>query len=141
MADVHSKEIRSYNMSRIKGKNTKPEMLVRRFLHANGFRYRLHVKDLPGKPDIVLPKHKTVIFIQGCFWHGHDQCRYYVIPKTKTEWWLNKINGNKTKDSANIESLKNAGWRVIEIWECELKSKKRDQTLTNLLAYLLDLIY
>lgn len=136
MADVHSKEIRSYNMSRIKGKNTKPEMLVRQFLHANGFRYRLHVKDLPGKPDIVLPKYKTVIFIQGCFWHGHDQCRYYVIPKTKTEWWLNKINGNKTKDIMNIELLKNAGWQVIEIWECELKPKQKSTTLTNLPAYL-----
>lgn len=136
MADVHSKETRSYNMSRIKGKNTKPEMLVRRFLHANGFRYRLHVKDLPGKPDIVLPKYKTVIFIQGCFWHGHDQCQYYVIPKTKTAWWLNKINGNKAKDVSNIELLKNAGWQVIEIWECELKPKQKSTTLTNLLAYL-----
>lgn len=136
MTDVHSKEIRSYNMSCIKGKNTKPEMLVRKFLHANGFRYRLHVKDLPGKPDIVLPKYKTVIFIQGCFWHGHDQCSYYVIPKTKTEWWLNKINGNKSKDSSNIESLKDAGWEVIEIWECELKPKQKSTTLANLLAYL-----
>jgi DNA mismatch endonuclease, patch repair protein len=136
MADVHSKETRSYNMSRIKGKNTKPEMLVRRFLHAKGFRYRLHVKDLPGKPDIVLPKYKTVIFIQGCFWHGHDQCRYYVVPKTKTDWWLNKINANKTKDSTNIEALKNIGWHVIEIWECDLKSKQKNTTLTNLLEYL-----
>ena len=134
MADVHSKETRSYNMSRIKGKNTKPEMLVRQFLHANGFRYRLHVKDLPGKPDIVLPKYKTVIFIQGCFWHGHDQCRYYVIPKTKTEWWLNKINGNKTKDIMNIESLKKSGWQVIEVWECELKPALRSQTLNRLIG-------
>jgi DNA mismatch endonuclease, patch repair protein len=133
MADVHSKEIRSYNMSRIKGKNTKPEMLVRRFLHANGFRYRLHVKDLPGKPDIVLPKYKIVIFIQGCFWHGHDHCKYYVIPKTKTEWWLNKINGNKTKDIMNIELLKNAGWQIIEIWECELRPAMRSQTLNRLI--------
>lgn len=136
MADVHSKEIRSYNMSRIKGKNTKPEMLVRQFLHANGFRYRLHVKDLHGKPDIVLPKYKTVIFIQGCFWHGHDQCRYYVIPKTKTDWWLNKINGNKTKDIYNIESLKNVGWQVIEVWECELKPDKRLFKLNSLLGAL-----
>lgn len=141
MADVHSKETRSYNMSRIKGKNTKPEMLVRRFLHANGFRYRLHVKDMHGKPDIVLPKYKTVIFVHGCFWHGHDQCRYYVIPKTKTEWWLNKINGNKTKDIINVEFLKNAGWRVVEIWECELKLKKREQTLANLSTDLLHQIY
>src|SRR5688572_14620702 len=84
MADVHSKEVRSYNMSRIKGKNTKPEMLVRKFLHANGFRYRLHAKKLPGKPDILLPKYKTVIFVHGCFWHGHEGCKYYVIPKTRT---------------------------------------------------------
>jgi len=81
MADVHSKEIRSYNMSRIKGKNTKPEMLVRKFLHANGFRYRLHVKNLPGKPDIVLPKYKTVIFVHGCFWHGPKKCSYFKLPK------------------------------------------------------------
>ncbi|RDC54156.1 DNA mismatch endonuclease Vsr [Pedobacter chinensis] len=136
MADVHSKETRSYNMSRIKGKNTKPEMLVRRFLHSNGFRYCLHVKDLPGKPDIVLPKYKTVIFIQGCFWHGHDQCRYYVVPKTKTEWWLAKINGNKSKDSLNIEELSQLGWKVIEIWECELKPKLINETLTQLLSSL-----
>jgi DNA mismatch endonuclease (patch repair protein) len=90
MADVHSKETRSYNMSRIKGKDTKPEMLVRKFLFANGFRYRLHDKNLPGKPDIVLPKYKTVIFVNGCFWHGHENCKYFVIPKTRTEWWLNK---------------------------------------------------
>jgi DNA mismatch endonuclease (patch repair protein) len=119
-------------MSRIKGKNTKPEMLVRQFLHANGFRYRLHVKDLPGKPDIVLPKYKTIIFIQGCFWHGHDQCGYYVVPKTKTEWWLEKINGNRTKDKLNIDKLKYTGWEVIEVWECELKPKIRESTFRAL---------
>jgi len=133
MADVHNKETRSFNMSRIKGKNTKPEMLVRQFLHANGFRYRLHVKDLPGKPDIVLPKYKTAIFIQGCFWHGHDQCKYYVVPKTKTDWWLSKINGNKAKDIANIKLLRQTGWRVLEIWECELKPKQRITTFENLI--------
>ena len=138
MADVHSKETRSYNMSRIKSKNTKPEMLVRRFLHTNGFRYRLHVKDLPGKPDIVLPKYKTIIFIQGCFWHGHDQCRYYVVPKTKTNWWLEKINGNRTKDKLNIDKLKYTGWEVIEIWECELKPKIRESTLRALAETLYD---
>ena len=136
MADVHTKEIRSYNMSRIRGKNTKPEMLVRRFLHANGFRYRIHVKEFPGKPDIVLPKYKTVIFIQGCFWHGHNQCKYYVIPKTKGEWWISKINGTKTKDRINIEVLKEANWNVVEIWECELKPKNKEITLTNLLRLL-----
>ena len=93
MADVHTNEIYSFNMSRIKGKNTKPEMLVRRFLHANGFRYKLHDKSLPGKPDIVLPKYKTVIFCAWMFWHGHTNCKYFVVPKTRTDWWLNKING------------------------------------------------
>lgn len=132
MADVHSKEIRSYNMSRIKGKNTKPEMLVRKFLHANGFRYRLHVKDLPGKPDIVLPKYKTVIFIQGCFWHGHDQCKFYSVPKTNTEFWVKKINDNKLKDQANLQIIREQGWKVIEIWGCQLKSSLHDDTLNIL---------
>jgi len=86
--DVHDKHTRAFNMSRIKGKDTKPEILVRRFLHAHGYRYRLHVKDLPGKPDIVLAKYKTVVFVHGCFWHGHKGCKYFTIPKTRTEWWL-----------------------------------------------------
>ena len=86
-------------MSRIKGKNTKPEMLVRKFLHAHGFRYKLHDKSLPGKPDIVLPKYKTVIFVHGCFWHGHTNCKYFVVPKTKTDWWLNKIYANIANDT------------------------------------------
>ena len=90
MADVHDKQTRSYNMSQIRSRNTKPELLVRKFLDAHGFRYRLHVKDLPGKPDLVLPKYKTVIFIHGCFWHGHENCKYFVVPKTTTEWWLTK---------------------------------------------------
>jgi DNA mismatch endonuclease (patch repair protein) len=124
MADVHSKEIRSKNMAAIKGKNTKPEMLVRRFLHANGFRYKLHDKTLPGKPDIVLPKYKTVIFIHGCFWHGHEGCKYYVVPKTRTEWWLNKINGNIANDTKAIKSLKKEGWKIITLWECDLKPAK-----------------
>ena len=109
MADVHSKEIRSYNMSQIKGKNTKPEMLVRKFLHAQGFRYKLHDKTLPGKPDLVLPKYKTVIFIHGCFGHGHADCKYYVVPKTRTEWWLNKINGNIANDEKAIAALQTEG--------------------------------
>lgn len=139
MADVHSKKDRSYNMSRIKGKDTKPEMLVRRFLHGHGLRYRLHVKDMPGKPDIVLPKYKTVIFIHGCFWHGHEQCKYYSVPKTRTEWWLNKINTNKSKDITNNELLEKSGWKIIEVWECELKPKNRGLTLTNLLYSLSNL--
>lgn len=136
MADVHSKETRSYNMSRIKSKNTKPEMLVRQFLHKNGFRYRLHVKTLPGKPDIVLPKYKTVIFIHGCFWHGHEGCRYYVVPKTRTEWWLNKIQGNATNDTKTEVLLKESGWKIIKIWECELKKGSLDTKFTQLLDFI-----
>jgi DNA mismatch endonuclease (patch repair protein) len=110
-------------MSRIKGKDTKPEMLVRKFLHAQGFRFRLHDKKLPGKPDIVLPKYKTVIFVHGCFWHGHEGCKYYVVPKTRTEWWLEKIGRNKGNDKKKNAALRKEGWRVIEVWECDLKLK------------------
>lgn len=127
MADVHTKEIRSYNMSQIKGKNTKPEMLVRKFLFANGYRYKLHDKTLPGKPDIVLPKYKTVIFVNGCFWHGHKNCKYYVVPKTRTEWWLNKINGNISNDEKAYKALKKEGWKIITIWGCDLKPKHADK--------------
>ncbi|MCB9448389.1 MAG: DNA mismatch endonuclease Vsr [Flavobacteriales bacterium] len=133
MTDVHEPEVRSYNMSRIRGKDTKPEMLVRRFLHANGFRYRLHDKLLPGKPDIILKKHNTVIFIHGCFWHGHDGCRYFVVPKTRTQWWLDKINRNKAKDAESCTQLKRSGWKIITVWECDLMKKKRDITLKKLI--------
>lgn len=136
MTDVHSKEIRSYNMSRIRGKDTKPEMLVRKFLFSKGFRFRLHVKKLPGRPDIVLPKYKSVIFIHGCFWHGHDGCSYYVIPKTRTEFWVKKITTNKNNDMKASDLLSFAGWKVINIWECDLKSKVREKTLDNLLITL-----
>lgn len=139
MTDVHDKKTRSYNMSRIKGKNTKPEMLVRKFLHANGFRYRLHVKDLPGKPDIVLPKYRTVIFVHGCFWHGHESCKYYVVPKTKTEWWLHKINGNIANDNKAIKALKGSGWKIITLWECKLKPKVYETTLNALISSLRNL--
>lgn len=98
MADVHDRKTRSYNMSRIKGKDTKPELLVRKFLFANGFRYRLHDKKLPGKPDIVLPKYKTVLLVHGFFWHGHKNCKYFVMPQTRTEWWVNKIDTNISND-------------------------------------------
>jgi DNA mismatch endonuclease (patch repair protein) len=135
MADVHSKETRSYNMSRIRSKDTKPEMLVRRFLHKNGFRYRLHVKNLPGKPDIVLPKYKTVIFIHGCFWHGHEGCRYYTIPQTRTKWWINKITRNKQVDLEGKTKLESSDWKVLEIWSCELKSHNLDNTLLKLSCF------
>lgn len=119
-------------MSRIKGKNTKPEMLVRKFLHANGFRYRLHVKNLPGKPDIVLPKYQTVIFVHGCFWHGHESCKKAPIPKTNTEWWIEKILRNKAKDIQAAEQLKKVGWRIITLWQCELKDDWRNELVKQL---------
>lgn len=124
MADVHSQEIRSYNMSQIKGKNTKPEIILRKFLFSNGLRYRLHVNNLPGKPDLVFPKYGKVIFVHGCFWHGHQGCKFFIVPKTRTEWWLNKINGNRKKDLESISALRKQGWKVITVWECELKTGK-----------------
>lgn len=132
MADVHNTATRSYNMSRIKGKNTKPEMLVRKFLFANGYRYRLNVKTLPGKPDIVLPKYKTIIFINGCFWHGHEGCRYFVVPKTRSKWWINKISGTQKRDNEAENQLNELGWKVIVVWECELKPKQIENTLLKL---------
>lgn len=136
MADVHTPETRSFNMSRIRSKDTKPEMLVRRFLFSHGFRYRLHDKSLSGKPDIVLAKYKTVIFIHGCFWHGHEGCRYFVVPKTRTEWWLNKISKNIAKDAASGSVLHEAGWKVLILWECALRKGAADSTLSLLLKEL-----
>jgi DNA mismatch endonuclease (patch repair protein) len=133
MADVHNQATRSYNMSRIKNKNTRPEMLVRKFLFAHGFRYRLNDKKLPGKPDIVLPKYKTVIFVNGCFWHGHENCRYFKLPATRTEWWREKIEGNVKNDIIKKEQLQEAGYKVLIIWECELKE---DNTYNQLLEHI-----
>lgn len=133
MTDVHDKKTRSYNMSRIKGKDTKPEILVRKFLFSNGFRYRLHDKKLPGKPDIVLSKYKTIVQVHGCFWHGHKGCKYFVIPKTRTTWWNHKIESNRKLDSRNFKLLTLDNWRVITIFECELKPKLRAKTLLKLL--------
>ncbi len=119
MADIHSKEVRSYNMSRVKSKNTSPELLVRKYLHGLGYRYTLHNKNLPGKPDIVLPKYNTVIFVHGCFWHGHANCKYASIPKTRTEWWQQKIETNKNNDAKCLKLLKKAGYKIIHIWGCD----------------------
>jgi DNA mismatch endonuclease, patch repair protein len=121
--DVHSVSTRSYNMSRIRGRDTKPELLVRKFLFANGFRYRLNDKKLPGKPDIVLPKYKTVIFVNGCFWHGHENCKYFKLPATRTEWWKEKIEGNIKNDIKKHAQLSEIGYKVVVIWECEVKNK------------------
>ena len=133
MADVHDQKTRSFNMSRIRGKDSKPELIVRKFLHANGLRYRLHRKKLPGKPDLVMLRFKTAIFINGCYWHGHENCKYYRIPATRKKWWMEKINQTKKNDEKNELLLKAAGWKVIVIWECELKKGKRDKTLLDLL--------
>ena len=123
-------------MSCIKGKNTKPEEIVRKYLFSQGFRYRKNDKRLPGTPDIVLPKYKTVIFVNGCFWHGHQGCRYFVVPKTNTDFWMNKIDTNRIRDQKKISELEAMGWKVIVIWECELKPGKQDDTLSDLLIQL-----
>lgn len=133
MSDVHTSRVRSYNMSQIRSKDTNPELIVRRFLHSRGIRYRLHNKDLPGKPDLTLTKYNTVVFIHGCFWHGHQRCNYFTIPKTNTEWWLTKIFRNKYRDQEAIQRLKSLGWNVNVVWECELREPLRIKTLNRLL--------
>ena len=130
--DVHDKATRSYNMSCIKGKGTKPEEIVRKYLFSQGFRYRKNDKRLPGTPDIVLPKYKTVIFVNGCFWHGHKGCKYFVWPKNNAEFWKKKIEDNISRDQKSIELLEAQGWSVIIIWECELKKVSIDETLKNI---------
>ena len=120
MADRISKEQRSWNMSRIRGRNTRPEMIVRSMLHRMGFRFRLNRKDLPGKPDIVLPRHKTVIFVHGCFWHRHPKCKYSYTPKSRLEFWIPKFNKNIEADKKAVKGLEKLGWNVIVFWECEL---------------------
>ena len=131
MADNHSKEVRSMNMSHIRSKNSKPEELVRKYLFSKGFRYRKNVKTLPGCPDIVLPKYKTVIFVNGCFWHKHD-CPRFVWPSTNEEYWRPKIMGNVERDKRNLAELQQLGWTVLTVWECELKKKVIDVTLDQL---------
>jgi DNA mismatch endonuclease (patch repair protein) len=137
MSDVHDKKTRSYNMSRIRSKNTKPEILVRKFLFGKGFRYKLHDKSLPGKPDLKFPKYRTVLFIHGCFWHGHEGCNYFVIPKTHRKWWIEKINRNKQLDAENMQKLKKIGWKVLTVFECKLKPKNRGKTLNHLVMRLI----
>jgi DNA mismatch endonuclease (patch repair protein) len=132
MADVHDKATRSRNMRQIKAKNTRPEMIVRKFLHARGFRYLLHDKRLPGKPDLVLPRYHTVIFVHGCYWHKHADCPYFIVPATNTQRWMAKINGNVTRDQKVTQLLEDIGWRILIVWECELKKNKLTATLTKL---------
>ena len=121
MVDIISEERRSWNMSRIRSKNTKPEMIVRSMLHRMGFRFRLHDRNLPGNPDIILPKHKTVIFVHGCFWHRHQRCKYTYTPKTRKEFWKKKFSDNTSRDRRNCAELRKLGWKVIVVWECEGK--------------------
>jgi DNA mismatch endonuclease, patch repair protein len=124
----HSKEVRSYNMSRIRSTNTKPEEMVRKYLFSKGFRYRKNVRKLSGCPDIVLPKYHTVIFVNGCFWHMHD-CPNFVWPKTSEEYWSKKLMKNKKRDEESKSSLEELGWKIIIIWECELKKSVREKRL------------
>lgn len=120
--DIINKEKRSWNMSRIRSKDTKPEKIVRSLLHRMGYRFRLHVKDLPGTPDIVLPKYKTVIFVHGCFWHRHPKCKYAYTPKSRIEFWENKFSDNVARFKIVKRKLKHLKWHVLVIWECEIKS-------------------
>lgn len=131
MADNHSKEVRSKNMSHIRSTNSKPEAIVRKYLFSKGFRYRKNVRTLPGCPDIVLPKYKTVIFVNGCFWHKHD-CPRFVWPSSNKEYWRAKILRNVERDHTNIALLLEDGWNVITVWECELKKKVREERLDTL---------
>src|SRR6202035_6002318 len=122
MADVHNKDIRSYNMSRIGSKGTGPELIVRKYLYAMGLRYRLNVHSLAGKPDVVFKKFSVALFINGCFWHGHTDCKYFKIPKTRSEWWSKKIECNRLRDQSNMNELKKSGWHTITVWQCQLKN-------------------
>lgn len=133
MADNHTKEIRSMNMSHIRSTNSKPEEIVRKYLFSKGFRYRKNVKKLPGCPDIVLPKYQTVIFVNGCFWHKHD-CPRFVWPSSNQDYWRPKILKNVERDQLSRQELEALGWKVIVVWECELKKKVRDTRLAELEA-------
>lgn len=138
--DKLSSEKRHAVMAAIHGKDTKPEMVVRKWLWAHGFRYRLNYPRLPGKPDIVMRKYRTCIFVNGCFWHGHEGCRSYTTPKTNTDFWINKVKRNKERDAKVLEELSRMGWHSLTIWECELKPKVRKQTLDSLI-YTLNKIF
>jgi len=140
MADVFTPEKRSQVMSRIRGRDTKPELAVRSMLHRMGYRFTVNGpknKSLPGRPDIVLPKYKTVIFVHGCFWHGHKGCKYFRMPSTRTEWWTEKINGNIARDLRNEDDVRNQGWKVIMVWECEFKSRATRDDLKIRLSHLI----
>lgn len=130
--DNRSKEARSRNMSRIPSKNTKPEEIVRKYLFSQGFRYRKNVSKLPGKPDIVLLMYKTVVFVNGCFWHAHQGCKWFVPPKSNSEFWQNKFNYNANRDEQNYQKLRDLGWKVVVVWECEIRHGDADKRLKQL---------
>lgn len=134
MADSLTKARRSWNMSRIKGKDTAPEKIVRSILHRLGYRFRLHKTKLPGRPDVVLPKHQTIVFVHGCFWHRHKNCKDATMPKTRREWWQAKLEGNAARDRRNQSALRREGWRVLTVWECETEKPEK---LTRRLSLLL----
>ena len=135
---------RHYCMSKVHSNATKPEIIVRHWLWSHGYRYRLNVKSIPGKPDIVLRKYRTAIFVNGCFWHGHEGCSKYVVPKSNTEFWISKIERNKERDEKEYEALQEAGWQVIVIWECQLKKANTEGTMRkvehSLNSYLLGFV-
>lgn len=133
MADVMTLEQRSRCMAAVKGKDTKPEMIVRKYLFSRGLRFRVQVRKLPGTPDIVLPKYKTAIFVNGCFWHGHEGCKYFRLPKSNIEFWKKKIGRNIERDGESMQALLDLGWKVIRVWECELRNKaNREETLNKI---------
>lgn len=131
MADNHTKEVRSKNMSHIRCRDTKPEIKVRSFLHKNGFRFRKNDKRYPGKPDIILPKYKTAVYVNGCFWHMHD-CGRFVLPKSNTEYWTNKLNKNKIRDAQHYEDMKKDGWKVILVWECDTSEERLNKLILEI---------
>lgn len=132
MADNLSPQIRSYNMSQIKSRNTKPEELVLKYLFSCGLRYRKNDKRYPGKPDAIFPKYRTALFVNGCFWHGHEGCSKFVMPKSRISYWKPKLERNRQRDAEHIYELESNGWRVITVWECELKKSVRDNRLKRL---------
>ena len=135
--DIVSEAQRSYNMSRIRSKDTKPELMVRSMLHRMGYRFTVNGpknRQLPGKPDIVLPRYKTVIFVHGCFWHAHENCKYFRLPKTRTEWWKAKLEGNARRDKERVDELEAQGWKVFLVWECELKNLKKIPEFQSMLS-------
>lgn len=141
MTDVFDKEKRSWLMSRIKGKDTKPELLIRSILHGLGYRFTVNGprnRDLPGRPDLVLPKHRTTVFVHGCFWHGHPGCKHYRLPKTRTDWWRAKIEGNRLRDLRNAATLESMDWNVIQLWTCEFDTISKRESLAETLPLLIE---